>query len=90
MEICYTTQGAHILCCVTTYKSGTGWEVGGGREDKGEGDIRIPIADSCCYIAETNTLLLSNYPPNKNKVFKKAEREKQIPYNNIYMWNLEK
>ena len=64
--------------------------VGAKREVQDGGDIRIPIADSCCYIAETNTLLLSNYPPNKNKVFKKAEREKQIPYNNIYMWNLEK
>jgi len=35
-------------------------------------------------------LLLRNYPPNKSKVFKEAEREKQIPYSNIYMWNLEK
>ena len=31
-----------------------------------------------------------NNPPNKSKVFKEAEREKQIPYSNIYMWNLEK
>ena len=80
-------QSSHRVLCNNVEE----WDgVGSGREDQGEGDICIPMADSCCYIAETNTLLLSNYPPNKNKVFKNAEREKQIPYNNIYMWNLEK
>ena len=33
-----------------------GWEgVGGGRDVQEGGDICIPTADSCCYIAETNT-----------------------------------
>ena len=35
-----------------------GWEgFGGGSEVHGEGDIRIPTADSCCHRAETNTTL---------------------------------
>ena len=33
-----------------------GWDgVGGGREVQKGGDICIPMADSCCYMAETNT-----------------------------------
>ena len=32
-----------------------GWDgVGGGREVQEGGDICIPMADSCCYMAETN------------------------------------
>jgi len=30
---------------------------GGGREVKKGGDIRIPTADSCWYLAETNVIL---------------------------------
>ena len=50
------------------------WGVGWGRKEVQEGgDICIPIADSCWCMAETNTTLLSNYPPIKNKLvfFKK-------------------
>ena len=32
-----------------------------GKEVKKRGDICVHIADSLCYIAETNTALLSNY-----------------------------
>ena len=40
-----------------------GWDgEGGGREVPEGGDICIPMADSCWYMAETNTKLLSNYP----------------------------
>ena len=35
-----------------------GWDgVGGGREFPGGGDICIPTADSCWYMAETGTIL---------------------------------
>jgi len=35
-----------------------GWdEVGGGREVQEGGDKCISIADSCCYMAEANTIL---------------------------------
>ena len=40
-----------------------GWE--GGARGWGYGDIRICIADSLCYTAETNTTLKSNYTPIK-------------------------
>ena len=34
-----------------------GWDgVGGGREVQEGGDIRVPVADSCGYTAETNTV----------------------------------
>ena len=39
----------------------------GGREVQEGGDILIPMADSCSYIAEANTILESNHPPIKNK-----------------------
>ena len=44
-------------------KSGAQWQflgvgcVGGGREVQEGGDVWIPMADSCCYLAETNTIL---------------------------------
>ena len=41
--------------------------VGIGREVQEGGDICVPMADSCWYMAETNTILQSNYPPIKNK-----------------------
>ena len=35
-----------------------GWVgVGGGKEVQEGGDICIPMADSCCYMAEINTIL---------------------------------
>ena len=35
-----------------------GWDgVGGGREGLEGGDICISLADSCCCLAETNTIL---------------------------------
>ena len=42
-------------------------EVGIGREVQEGGDICVPMADSCWYMAETNMILQSNYPPIKNK-----------------------
>ena len=43
---------------------------GGGREVQEGGDICIPMADSYWRMAETITILWSNYPPIKNKIFK--------------------
>ena len=42
-------------------------EVGSGREVQEGGNICIPMAGSYWCMAETNTLLWSNYPPIKNK-----------------------
>ena len=39
---------------------------------RGYGDICIRIADSLCYIAETNTVKLSNY--TTIKMFKKRKK----------------
>ena len=44
-----------------------GWGV---REVQQGGDICIPMADSCWCMAETITILQSNYPPIKNKIKK--------------------
>ena len=46
----------------------------GGREVQKGGNICILIADSCWCLAETNTILQSNYPSIKNKfkIFKKG------------------
>ena len=34
------------------------WDgVGSGREVQEEGDICIPVSDSCCYMPEANTIL---------------------------------
>ena len=41
--------------------------VGGGREVQEGGGICIPMADTCRWMAETNTVLSSNYPSIKNK-----------------------
>ena len=40
------------------------WEVGG--RFKREGDMCVPVADSCWCMLETSTTLRSNYPPIKN------------------------
>ena len=45
---------------------GWGWGGGGGREAQEVQDICILMADSRCCTTETNTTLLSNYPPVKN------------------------
>ena len=37
------------------------------------GDICIPMADSCWCTAETNAIWQSNYPPIKNRFFKKEK-----------------
>ena len=35
-----------------------GWDgMGGGRGDQEGGDMCVPVADSCCFMAETNTIL---------------------------------
>ena len=48
----------------------------GGMEIQEEGNICIPIADSCWSMAETNTILCSNYPQLKiNKLKKKKTKE---------------
>ena len=40
------------------YDNLEGWDgVGGGREVQEQGDIHIPLADSCRYMAETNPIL---------------------------------
>ena len=39
----------------------------GGSKDQEGGDIRRPTADSCCCIAEANTILRGNYPPINKK-----------------------
>ena len=45
---------------------GVGW---GGRWEGGskEGDICIPMADSCWGLTDNNKILWSNYPSVKNK-----------------------
>ena len=49
-----------------------GWDgVKGGREVQEEGDICFLMANSCCCMEETNTILSSDYPPIKNKLKKK-------------------
>ena len=50
-----------------------GWNgVGDGKEVREGGEKCIPMADSCWCMAETHTILLSNFPPIKNKyIFKK-------------------
>jgi len=41
------------------------------------GDICIHISDSCCCTAESNTILLNNYPPKNN--FKKGKLSSMKP-----------
>ena len=51
-----------------------GWNgVGSGKEVQDGGDMCVPVADSCSRMAETNTVLQSNYPPIKNKLIKKTQ-----------------
>ena len=44
---------------------------GGGQEVQEGGGICIPMTDSCQCMAETNTILESNYPSIKIKFFSK-------------------
>ena len=47
-------QGSNLGFCDNL----EGWdEVGGGREGQEGGEMCIPIADSCWYMAETNAIL---------------------------------
>ena len=55
--------------------------MGGRRKLRGFGDICICIADSLCYIAETNTPLSSNYTPIK--MLKKINHINKIDENYI-------
>ena len=56
-------RGVQIRCSVTTYRV---W--GGGRwEARRRLRREQPYVYLCCYTAETNTILYSNYPPTKNK-----------------------
>ena len=43
-------------------------EMGDGKEAQEGGDMCMYIANSLCCIAETNTILQSNYTPIKNKL----------------------
>ena len=46
------------MCTPVFTEALEGWDgVGGGREVQEGGDICIPVADSCWYMAETNTIL---------------------------------
>ena len=67
MAICtlpYVEERALGICCVTQgtqpramwQPRGVGWG-GGGREALEGGDICVPMADSCWYMAETTTIL---------------------------------
>ena len=53
-----------------------GWDgEGDGREMQEGGDICIPMADSCWYLAENNKILQSNYPSIKiTNNFKKVSK----------------
>ena len=53
--------------------------VGGGRESPEGGNIGIPAADSCWWMAETNTTLQSNYPSIRNKQIKLRKHNGDFP-----------
>ena len=59
-----------------------GWGEGRWEGVQDEGDTCIPVADSNCYMAETITILSSNYPPfkinkNKNTKFGQTQSERR-------------
>ena len=60
-NLLYNTGSPKPVLC-HNLGGGRGWEVLEG------GDICIPMADSCLYVAEAITILHSNYPPIKKKV----------------------
>ena len=49
------TQGSLSQALCNNLEQGMVWEVEGGFQEGG--DICIPMTDSCCYMAETNTIL---------------------------------
>ena len=51
---------------------------GGGRQVQEGGDIRTPMTYSCWWMAETNTILKSNYPSIKNKCVNKQEKKETL------------
>ena len=53
--------------------------MGAGREPQRGGDLRICMADSLCYTAETNTTLQSNSTPIKD------EKENRIHKNQTWI-----
>lgn len=53
-------------------------EGAGRRETEKGGDICVLTADSCCYTAESDTTLTSNYPPIKKKFLNKKDKLTQI------------
>ena len=53
-EICYMTSGAKSVLCDSLEGRDV---VGSGREVQEGGAVCIPTADSCGYIAETDTVL---------------------------------
>ena len=57
-----------------------GWGRGGdGRGSSGWGDTCAPVTDSCRCMANTTTILQSNYPPIKiNKFFLKIKKKKCV------------
>ena len=59
MGICCVTQGTQLSALWQPRFVGDG--EGGGREVQEGGDICIPVADSCWYMAETSTILYSKY-----------------------------
>ena len=77
MGICCMTQGTQTGAL--WQPRGLGWG-GGGREVPEGGHTCIPMADSCWCMAETNTILKSNYPPIKNKYLWKNVNVKKKLY----------
>ena len=55
MEICCMTQGDQTGALWQPIR--VGWDGGDGREVQHGGDLCIPMAGSCWYMAETNTIL---------------------------------
>ena len=56
-----------------------GWDgVGGGKEVQEGGNICIPMADSCRYMAETITLLSSNHPTITEKKLGSYEMKNKL------------
>ena len=54
MGSCYIAQGTQSVLCDNL----DGWDgIGGGREFQEGEDMYIPMIDSCCCMAESNTTL---------------------------------
>ena len=54
MGICCMAHGDQLMLC----DSLEGWDgVGTGKEIQEGRDVCLPVADSCWYMAETNTIL---------------------------------